>query len=171
MKAKGLVLLLLPFLAACASFPQYPASWPQRVAPGAVDISGSYVNEDKKGERLTDMFMLENAVMATRIEIEQTSKGVQVTAWKDDERLAEKTVSFAEKGGARICPDGVYIGCWDKENTEGAGSWAYKDVLFTKSMDGALVMKTSVKAAMILFVSPMAAGQRVWHRFPRVEKQ
>ena len=134
-----------------------------------MDISGSYINQDKRGERLTDVFALENAVMATRIEIEQTANEMTVTAWKDSERLAEKTVALGDKEPARVCPEGVYIGGWDTENSEGAGSWAYKYVLFTKSSDGALVMKTSVKAAMILFVSPMAAGQRAWHRFAKTE--
>jgi len=169
MKSKIAFLFLLPLLAACASFPQYPASWSPMDKSGSVNISGSYVNEDRKGERLTDVFDMTNAVMATRIEIEQTPKAVTVTAWKDTERLAEKTVTLAGKGGARICPEGLYVGGWDTENIEGAGSWAYRELLFTKSTDGALVMKTSVKAAMILFVSPMAAGQRMWHRFAKTD--
>ena len=188
--SRNLIILVVIVVSGCVvSFKQqYPSEWEKlNTIPGRCpDISGIFSNtgeltpsEKERTQKSNWDTSLTGALLvkvedgiqdASHVEIIQTDIGeVTVTAWDGSKPLIQQVFSISKKDFT--CESGFIEFAPEEEcvAAEGTMGCVFGKRLFTKDISGALILKTTARAFLLLPV-PATFSQWDWYRFEPFNK-
>ncbi|MFH1440457.1 MAG: hypothetical protein ABIH18_00215 [Candidatus Omnitrophota bacterium] len=176
MKIKYLVILLMfpVFLSSCVFHQRYPSDWAQPIINERIDITGIYSNTDKDKVALSYFIFnnieYEKRKEITHVEIKQFgNREIEFIAWKEDAIIDKKLVSLT-KGKYRLIARGIKKKNNRFASDQGVVAMEWGHIIFTKSTDGCLILKSQSKGVGMCFFIPVAGSGKNWHRFQPWEK-
>jgi len=176
MKIKYLVALLMfsMLFSSCVFHQRYPSDWAQPIMNETIDITGSYSNRDKDKVFLSGFIFNDiewkRQKSITHIEIKQFgNRKIKFIAWNEDTIVDKKLVSLT-KGEYCLISGGIKKRNNRFSSDQGVIAKEYGHIIFTKSTDGYLILKSQSKLMGMCFFIPVAGSEKKWYRFQPWEK-
>ncbi|UCD54701.1 MAG: hypothetical protein JSV93_04040 [Candidatus Omnitrophota bacterium] len=176
MKIKYLAILLMfpVLLSSCAFHQRYPSDWAQPITNEKVDITGGYNNTDKDGFFLSAFIFndieWERQKSITHVEIKQFgNQEIEFVAWNED-TIIDKKLFPLTKGDYRLISGGIKKRNNRFVSEQGVIGMERGYIIFTKSADGYLILKSRSKVMGMCFFIPVAGSEKKWYRFHPWEK-
>jgi len=161
-------------LSSCVFHQRYPSDWTQPIMDEKINITGIYSNADKDRVFLSGFIFndiaWEKQKSITHVEIKQFgNREIEFTAWNKGTIMDKKLVSLT-KGDYHLISGGIKKRNNRFASDQGVMAWESGHIIFTKSADGYLILKSQSKLMGLCFVIPVAGSEKKWYRFQPWEK-
>ncbi|MFH1318960.1 MAG: hypothetical protein ABIH71_08105 [Candidatus Omnitrophota bacterium] len=176
MKIKYLAILLMfpMLLSSCVFYQRYPSGWAQPIMNERIDITGIYSNTDKDRVFLSGFIFndveWERQKSITYVEIKQFgNREIEFIAWNEDTIIDKKLVPLTN-GDYHLISGGIKKRNNRFASDQGVIAMEYGHIIFTKSTDSCLILKSQSKLVGMCFFIPVAGSEKKWYRFQPWEK-